>query len=341
MIQEALRKITFRQDLTIDEAEAVMTEIVDGMASPVQVGALLSGLRTKGESADELVGFTHVMRDHCIKVHPRATHLLDMCGTGGDTCDTFNISTAASFVVAAAGIPVAKHGNRGVSSPCGSADVLASLGVELNLTPDQIASCIDTVGIGFMYAPSHHPATKNVSGARKELGFRTTFNVLGPLCNPAGASKQIVGVFEADLCQPVAEALMQLGCERAMVVHGMDGLDEISSVGPTRIAILQNGRVNVETRIPSELYMMPTQIEDIKGGATVEENAEILTSVLKGEKGPRRDIVCLNATAGLILGGMADSWRDGLSLAHRLIDNGKAAMVLEKLIEYTGRFSQD
>jgi anthranilate phosphoribosyltransferase len=317
-----------------------MTEVMEGDASPIQIGALLAGLRTKGESVDELVGFARVMREHSIKVEPRAHPILDMCGTGGDTCNTFNISTAATFVVAAAGIPVAKHGNRAVSSLCGSADVLAAVGVELDLTPQQIASCIDSVGVGFMYAPSHHPATKNAAGPRKELGIRTTFNLVGPLTNPAGATHQLVGVFHPDLCPVVAEALLELGCERAMVVHGMDGMDELSSVGPTRISILQHGRVHTETRIPSELFMLPTRIEEIAGGGSIEENAEILLAVLKGEKGPRRDIVCLNAAAGLILGGMAESWRDGLSLAHRVIDNGKAATVLNNLIEFTGRFSQ-
>jgi anthranilate phosphoribosyltransferase len=340
MIQDALRRITDGEDLTQDEAVTVMTEVVEGQATPVQIGGLLAGLRTKREAVDEIAGFARVMRERAVRVYPRKRPLLDTCGTGGDTCDTFNISTAAAFVIAASGIAVAKHGNRAVSSRCGSADVLAALGVELTLTPEQIAECIDTVGVGFMFAPHHHPAMAAVAQPRKELGIRTVFNILGPLVNPAGANRQLVGVFDPDLCPKVAEVLGILGCERAMVVHGMNGLDEISTVGPTRISHLQHGRVSTETRIPSEMFLVPATEEEIAGGSSPEENAQIILSVLQGEAGPRRDIVSVNAAAGLILGGMAEGWRDGVSLAHRMIDTGRAYRVLQQLIEFTQRCAE-
>ncbi|MGC8667908.1 MAG: anthranilate phosphoribosyltransferase [Chthonomonadales bacterium] len=340
MIQDALRKITDGGDLTHEEAVTVMTEVVDGQATPVQIGGLLAGLRTKREAVEEIAGFARVMRERAVRVYPRKRPLLDTCGTGGDTCDTFNISTAAAFVIAASGIAVAKHGNRAVSSRCGSADVLAALGVELTLTPEQIAQCIDTVGVGFMFAPHHHPAMASVAQPRKELGIRTVFNILGPLINPAGANRQLVGVFDPDLCPKVAEVLGMLGCERAMVVHGMNGLDEISTVGPTRISHLQHGRVSTETRIPSEMFLVPATEEEIAGGASPEENAQIVLAVLQGEAGPRRDIVSVNAAAGMILGGMAEGWRDGISLAHRMIDTGRAYRVLQQLIEFTQRCAE-
>ncbi len=341
MIVSALQKLVSGISLTQEEAALVMTIIMDGQATDAQIGALLASLRTKRETVDELTGCARVMRDRSIKVHSRRRPLLDTCGTGGDGADTFNISTTAAFIISAAGIPVAKHGNRAVSSRCGSADVLAALGVELALTPEQIGQSIDTVGIGFMYAPSHHPATAYASRARKEMGIRTMFNALGPLTNPAGANRQLIGVFDPDLCEKVAETLNRFGCERAMVVHGMDGLDEISTVGPTKIAHLQHGRVSVETRIPAEFYVVPATIEDFKGGDSPAENADIVLSVLNGELGPRRDIVSVNAAAGLILGGMAESFRDGIQLAHRLIDNKKALAVLHKLVQFTGQFARE
>ncbi len=335
MIQDALRKVTTRENLTQEEAAEVMTEIMEERATHIQIAGLFAALRTKGETADELAGFAQTMRAKSVTVSPRKRPLIDTCGTGGDTCDTFNVSTAAALVVAASGIAVAKHGNRAVSSRCGSADVLAALGVEMRLSPQQIADCIDAVGIGFMYAPSHHPAMKHAAQPRRELGIRTAFNVLGPLSNPAGASRQIVGVFDPELCPIVAEVLGRLGCERAFVVHGMNGMDEISTVGPTRMSVLQHGRVSTEVRTPAEMFLVPAEEHELRGGETVEENAQILLAILKGEQGPRRDLVCINACAGLVLGGMAESWRDGLSLARRLIDNGRALQVLHRLVEYT------
>jgi len=313
----------------------VMAELIDGKATNAQVGALLAALRTKRESVDELVSFATVMRERSVRVSPRKRPLIDTCGTGADACDTFNISTAAAFIIAAAGVAVAKHGNRAVSSRCGSADVLRALGVHIELAPEDIGECIDTVGLGFMFAPAHHPATRNVAEPRRELGLPTIFNIIGPLTNPAGASRQLVGVFEADLCPKVAEVLNILGCERAMVVHGMNGLDEISTIGATRISQLQHGRVSTETRIPAEFFVVPAEIEQIAGGDSPEENGEIMKAVLGGQSGPRRDIVSINAAAGLILGGMADTWRDGISLAHRMIDTGRATKVLDRLVEFT------
>jgi anthranilate phosphoribosyltransferase len=340
MMVDALKKITTRQSLTQDEAAAVMTLIMEGQATQAQLGALLGALRTKGETVDELTGMARVMREKSVKVTPRRRPLIDTCGTGGDACDTFNISTTAAFVVAAAGIAVAKHGNRAVSSKCGSADVLAALGVELALTPEQIGECIDKVGVGFMFAPSHHPAMGHAGQARRELGIRSTFNALGPLTNPAGATRQLIGVFDPDLCPLVAETLGRLGCERAMVVHGMDGLDEISTTGPTRISHLQNGRVMTETRIPAEFFVVPSEAAGLAGGESPEENARILAAVLQGEHGPRRDIVCVNAAAGLILGGMAEGWRDGLQLAHQMIDSKRALTVLQNLVKFTAQYAR-
>jgi anthranilate phosphoribosyltransferase len=341
MMVDALRKLTEGQGLTQDEAAEVMTAIMEGQATHAQIGALLGALRTKRETVDELTGFARVMRGKSVRVSPTRRPLIDTCGTGGDNCDTFNISTTAAFVISAAGVAVAKHGNRAVSSKCGSADVLAALGVELRLTPEQIAQCIDTVGVGFMYAPSHHPAMGYAAQARRELGIRTTFNALGPLTNPAGASRQIIGVFDPDLCPKMAEALGRLGCERAMVFHGMDGLDEISTVGPTRISHLQQGRVSTDTRIPAEFFLVPSTVDEIKGGGSPEENAQIVLAVLQGETGARRDIVSVNAAAGLIVAGMAEGWRDGIALAHRMIDSKRALAVLQKLVEFTRQFQPE
>ena len=341
MLVDALRKLVDGEGLTQQEAAEVMTAIIDGVATHAQVGALLAALRTKRETVDELTGFARVMRARSVRVAPTRRPLIDTCGTGGDLCDTFNISTTAAFVVSAAGIAVAKHGNRAVSSKCGSADVLAAVGVELRLTPEQIGTCIDTVGVGFMYAPSHHPSMKNVAQVRRELSIRTVFNVLGPLTNPAGATRQLIGVFDPELCPRLAETLGRLGCERAMVVHGMDGMDEISTVGPTRISHLQNGRVSTEQRIPAEFFLVPGTLEELRGANSPQENAQIMMAVLQGEAGARRDVVSVNAAAGLILGGMAEGWRDGIALAHRMIDTKRALEVLRKLVQFTGQFTDE
>jgi anthranilate phosphoribosyltransferase len=341
MLVDALRKLVDGEGLTQQEAAEVMTAVVEGEATPAQAGALLAALRAKRETVDELTGFARVMRARSIKVQSTRRPLVDTCGTGGDACDTFNISTTAAFIVAAAGVAVAKHGNRAVSSKCGSADVLAAAGVELRLTPEQIGQSIDQVGIGFMYAPSHHPSMRNVAKIRRELAVRTVFNVLGPLTNPAGASRQLIGVFDPDMTAKLAEVLGRLGCERAMVVHGMDGMDEISNVMPTRISQLQNGRVSTEQRLPAEFFLVPSTHDEIRGGNSAHENAQIMIAILQGEAGARRDIVSVNAAAGLILGGMAEGWRDGVALAHRMIDTKRALGVLQNLVQFTGRFTEE
>lgn len=335
MIRDALAKIISHEGLTEQEAYDLLNFMVSGDATPAQLGAILVGLRTKGESVDELTGFARALRDRARRVITRRSLVVDTCGTGGDASGTFNVSTAAAFVVAAAGFAVAKHGNRAVSGRCGSADVLEALGVRLDLSEEEIAHCIDHVGIGFMFAPYHHPAVKAVSEPRRELGVRTVFNVLGPLANPAGATHQLVGVFDETLCEKVAEVLGRLGCERAMVVHGLDGLDEISVVGPTKISVLQNGRVMSETRIPAEFFIVPSTIDKLAGGSSPEENAAILREVLSGARGPRRDMVSINAAGAFLLTGIADSWKEGIALAHSMIDSRKALGVVDRLVAYT------
>ncbi len=334
MFQQALQKVVDGQHLSVDEAVGVMTIIMDGQATPIQIAALLAALRTKGETVDEIAGFATVMRSKALRIAPRRRPLLDTCGTGGDLMKTFNVSTAAAFVIAAAGVGVAKHGNRAVTSQCGSADVLEMLGINLHISPNVVTECIDTIGIGFLYAPQHHPAMKHAAQPRREMGIRTVFNLLGPLTNPAGATRQIVGVYDPELCPRVAEVLSRLGCERALIFHGMEGLDEISVVGPTRISHLINGIVHTETRLPNEFAIMPALPDELKPADTPEENAEIIRAILSGEHGARRDIVVVNAAAGLIVAGMAESWRDGVYVANRMIDTGKALNILEDLVDF-------
>lgn len=340
MFVDELNKLVNGTGLSEQEAAGLMNSIMEGEATGAQLGAVLAALRTKKETVDELVGFARVMREKSIKVTARRRPLIDTCGTGGDGCNTFNISTAAAFVVAGAGVCVAKHGNRAASSKCGSADVLEALGVNLNLTPEQIGQCIDEVGIGFMFAQAHHPAMKNVAETRREMGIRTVFNILGPLTNPAGATRQLIGVSEPDLTHRMAEALGRLGCERAMIVHGVDGLDEISTTGPTRISHLMQGRVSTETRIPAEFFLVPATMAQLAGGETAEENANIVKAVLSGEHGPRRDIVSVNAAAGLIVAGAQNNWRDAIIQAHFMIDSNRALNVLNKLVQFTTRAAE-
>lgn len=335
MIREALSKIVGRESLTEQESYDLLCFLMDGSATHSQIGAVLAALRTKGETVDELTGFARALRDRARRVRSSRRVLVDTCGTGGDASGTFNVSTAAAFVVAAAGFGVAKHGNRAVSGRCGSADVLEALGVRLDLNEEQIGRCIDEVGIGFLFAPYHHPAVQAVTQPRRELGIRTVFNVLGPLANPAGATHQLVGVFDEALCEKVAEVLGRLGCERAMVVHGLEGLDEISIVGPTRMAILQHGRVMMETRIPAEFFLVPSSLDKLSAGTTAAENADILRDVLGGAKGPKRDVVAVNAAGALMLTGIAETWREGIALAHSMMDSGKALTVMEHLVAFT------
>lgn len=345
MIKEAIAKAVERQDLTESEMREVMDEITEGRVSQAQIGAFLIALRMKGECVDEITGAARVMRAKSIPI-PVGTNskvsldrdeinvedetVVDTCGTGGDGTRTFNVSTTTAFVVAGAGLKVAKHGNRSVSSLCGSADVVEALGIPLDLTPEQVGACIDQVGIGFLYAPMLHSAMRHVVGPRREIGMRTIFNVLGPLTNPAGASVQVMGVYREDLTETMAQVLNRLGCRSAFVVYGDGSYDEISITGPSRLTRLHNGEITTSTVSPEDLGLERADPESIKGG-DAEQNAAITLSVLKGEKGGPRDMVLLNAAAMLVAAGRVDNLKDGVRMAAEVIDSGKAMKTLEQL----------
>jgi anthranilate phosphoribosyltransferase len=344
MMHEALEKIVANEDLTRAEAEAAMEEILSGRATDAQIAALLTGLRMKGETVEELVGFAKAMRRHATPIfpggHPRADEaLVDTCGTGGDARGTFNVSTAAAFVVAGAGVRVAKHGNRSISSSCGSADVLEQLGVGIDLDAERVAQAIEEIGIGFLFAPAMHAATRHAMAARRELKMRTVFNLLGPLTNPAGASAQVVGVPEASLTELLARALGELGVKRAFVVHGADGLDEISISGETHVAELRDGLVRRFTLTPEDFGLHRAPIDEIRGG-DAKQNAGIIHKVLgrsllyRGH-GPHREIVLANAAAALVAAGRASDFLDGVHMAAQSIDSGAARDKLEALVEFS------
>ncbi len=339
MIKEALSKIVSGSDLTMAEAREVMTEIMRGEATQAQIGSFLTALRMKGETADEIAGCAQAMRESAITVKPKRNQLVDTCGTGGDSSGTFNISTTVAFVAAGAGLAVAKHGNRSVSSRCGSADLLQVLGVNLELSPEQVAQCIDELGIGFLFAPKLHPAMKHALGPRQEIGLRTIFNILGPLCNPAQAKRQLLGVYDSNLTELMAEVLRALGSEHAFVVHGADGLDELSITGRNKVSHLYNNHIESYYLTPEELGLPRAKLSDLAGG-TREDNAEITKDLLKGKRGPKRDVVLLNAAAVLIAGGKASSFSEGLAQAAEAIDNGSARRKLEQLIEFSRSFEQ-
>lgn len=331
MIREAIRKIVEGVDLQESEAIGAMTEIMDGEATPAQVACFITALRMKGETVEEITGFVRVMREKAVKVAPKATNLIDTCGTGGDKLDTFNISTTSTFVIVGAGATVAKHGNRAASSTCGSADVLEALGANLSLDAKRVAKCIDTAGMGFMFAPMMHPAMKHAVGPRKEIGIRTVFNILGPMTNPAGAKRQVIGVFSPDFTEVMASVLAKLGTERAMVFHGMAGLDELSTLGETRVSEVRNGEVKTYTLMPSDAGLDTASVSDLAAGdGSIDGNVKALLSVLDGEKGPRRDIVLLNAAGALAVAGIADDLRHGIELAAKSIDTGAAMQALER-----------
>ena len=322
-----------------------MTEILKGGATDAQIAALLVALHMKGESVDEIVGFAEAIRAAAAPLgltEPSALDvsgterdaLVDTCGTGGDASGTFNISTATALTVAGAGVRVAKHGNRGVTSKCGSADVVEALGVKLTLPPARVAQCLEQVRIAFLFAPVMHSAMKYVQPARRELRLRTVFNLLGPLTNPARASAQVVGVYSAELVEKLAHALLQLGLERALVVHGSDGLDEITISGPSKVAEVRDGAVRVFEIVPEDFNFRRAPLSAISGG-DVEINAAIIRSILKGERSPRRDVVLLNAAAALVAAGRADTIRDAIPLAAFSIDSGAALDKLQLLIEFT------
>jgi anthranilate phosphoribosyltransferase len=332
-LADCLKRLVEGAPLTADEAEATMDCVMAGEATPAQIAALLVALRMRGERAEEIAGFARAMRRMVLRVPVSVPDVVDTCGTGGDATETFNISTAAAFVAAAAGVPIAKHGNRSVTSRCGSADVLEALGVPLDLTPEQVGRCIEAVGIGFLFAPALHPAMKHAAPVRKELGLRTVFNLLGPLTNPAGARRQVVGVFAAEWVRPVAEALLDLGAEHALVLHGLDGLDEMSTLGPTAVAEVRGGGVAEYMVAPEDLGLARARAEDIAGG-DAEESAATLVAVLGGEAGPRSDIVALNAAAAVYVGGKADGLVEGLATAREVLARGAGLGKLEELREF-------
>jgi anthranilate phosphoribosyltransferase len=316
--------------LTREEAARGFDTMMSGEATPSQMGALLMALRVRGETVDEITGAVTAMRDKMLRVHAPAD-AIDVVGTGGDASGSFNISTCAAFIVAGAGVPVAKHGNRALSSRSGAADVLGALGVNIDLSPESIGHCIKEAGIGFMFAPAHHPATKNVGPTRAELGTRTIFNLLGPLSNPAGVKRQMVGVFSRQWIEPLAQVLKNLGSEAAWVVHGSDGLDEITTAGPTHVAALENGTVRTFEISPEEIGLPRVKPEALRGG-DAGTNAQALAEVLKGKKGAFRDVAVLNAAAGLVVAGRAKELKQAVALAQQAIDSGAAHARLERLI---------
>jgi anthranilate phosphoribosyltransferase len=331
MIREAIKKVVEGCNLSEAEAIAAMTEIMNGEATPAQVASFITAMRMKGETVEEITGFAKVMREKAVRVRPKRDDLIDTCGTGGDKLNTFNISTTATFVAVGAGVNVAKHGNRAASSSCGSADVLEALGVNLNLSAEAVATCIDTVGLGFMFAPAMHPAMKNAIGPRKEIGIRTVFNILGPMTNPAGAKRQTIGVFSPDLTETMARVLQALGTERAMVFHGMAGLDEMSTLGETKISELKDNQVRTYMLRPEEVGLPTANTEELSAGnGSVVDNVRALIEVLNGERGPKRDIVLLNAAAALVVADRAADLREGIALAAESIDSGAALNALEK-----------
>jgi anthranilate phosphoribosyltransferase len=323
-------KVATGATLTREEAAGAFDRMMSGEATPSQMGGLLMGLRMRGETVDEITGAVTTMRAKMLKVTAPAG-AIDVVGTGGDASGSYNISTCAAFIVAGAGIPVAKHGNRALSSRSGAADVLGALGVKIDLGPEQISRCIDEAGIGFMFAPAHHPAMKHVGPTRIELGTRTIFNLLGPLSNPAGVKRQMVGVFSRQWVEPLANVLKNLGSERAYVVHGSDGLDEITTSGPTSVAALENGKVTTFEIKPEELGFAKARPEDLRGG-DAEANASAVIDVLRGKKGPFRDVAILNAAAAIVVAGKAKTLKEGVAIAAKSVDSAEAESRLDRLI---------
>jgi len=335
IIQRALSILQAGGEISAPDAERIFASIMQGEVTPAQTGALLMGLTIRGETPEIVAGAARAMRKAATRIHPERHGLLDTCGTGGDGAATFNISTTTAIVVASAGCAVAKHGNRAISSKAGSADVLEALGVNLQLAPQQVADCVDATGIGFMFAPGHHPAMKHAAGPRRELGIRSIFNLLGPLTNPAGAEFQVVGVFSRDKLELMANALLQLGTKRALVVHGRDGMDEISTVTATDAIWVQHGHPPRHFEIEPGAFGIPTAgIEDLTGG-DASCNAEIIRNILSGEQGAKRDIVLLNSAAALWVCGHVHGIPQGIKRAADCIDSGKAAATLQALVAFT------
>lgn len=333
MIREAIGALVAGRSLDGMETSCVMHEIMQGEATPAQIAAFVTALRMKGETVDEIVGLARAMISNSMRIAVDGP-VVDTCGTGGDGRGSFNISTAAAFVVAGAGLRVAKHGNRAMSSRCGSADVLEALGVRIDLEPEQVKRCVQEVGIGFLFAPVFHPAMRFAAAPRREIGIRTVFNILGPLCNPAGATSQLLGVADGSLLQKMALVLQGLGCHHAVVVHGGDGLDEVTTTGATSICELKDGEVRGYSVSPEDLGLDRTEPDSLSGGA-LDENAATLRGVLEGRPGPRRDVVLANAAAALLAGDAVQTLADGVSLAGITVDGGYALAKLEHLVEFT------
>jgi anthranilate phosphoribosyltransferase len=337
MIKEAISKLVSGENLKETEAFEAMEEIMSGRASKAQIGGFLTALAMKGETVEEITGCARAMRKASLTIGPFDSPLVDTCGTGADRKGTFNISTASAFVTAAAGIKVAKHGNRSVTSRCGSADLLEALGLSLEVPPQLVQRSISELGIGFLFAPAFHPAMKRAAAPRRELGFRTIFNLLGPLTNPAGAKAQVVGVFDGRWVEPLAHVLMRLGVERALVVHGSDGLDEITLFGPTSVAELKDAQVTCYELVPEALGLKTCSEPEAIEGGDVARNVAIFRSVLAGEPGPCRDIVLANAAAAIYCGGGASSLAEGLERAAEAIDSGRAAHLVERLVSFSSQ----
>ncbi len=336
MINDAIKKLVERVDLEENEISLLFEQMMNGKITDSQIAAFLVALRIKGETIQEITGASRIMLDKATKINHNFENAVDLCGTGGDNHGTFNVSTTASFVVAGAGIPVAKHGNRSVSSPVGSADVLEALGININLDVKQSEQCFNEVGLAFLFAPIYHPAMKNVAVPRKEIGIRTIFNLLGPILNPALVKRQVMGVYAEALIEPVAKVLRNLGSEHAMVVHGSDSMDEITVTGTTSVAELRDGIVKTYQFDPSQIGIPKYKLEELKGGKNSTENAELVLSVLKGEKeGAMQDITLLNAAAAIFISGRSEDFKEAFDIANESISSGNALKKLEVLKEFT------
>ncbi|WP_027630300.1 anthranilate phosphoribosyltransferase [Ruminiclostridium cellobioparum] len=336
MIQEAIYQVINKQDLSLDQTKTVMEEIMEGRATNAQIGSFLTAMRMKGETIEEITACATVMRDKCTKIQPDKD-VLDIVGTGGDEANTFNISTVSSFVVSAGGVPVAKHGNRSVSSKCGSADLLEALGINIALTAEQSARILESIGICFMFAPTYHASMKYAAPVRKELSVRTIFNILGPLANPAGANMQLLGVYDENLVEPLARVLANLGVKRAMVVHGHDGLDEVTLCDTTTICEVNNGKLNSFFLSPEQLGLERCRSTDLAGGDPA-ENAGIALDILNGAKNPKRDVVVLNSALCLYMSHNQITLRECVKMAEELIDSGRARARMENFIELSNSF---
>ena len=334
MFKENLNKIVKRENLNEEQMSQMITEIFSGNITDAQIGAMMAALATKGETFEELAGAARAMRRKALRIQTSTSTVVDTCGTGGDGAHTFNISTTTSFVVAACGVTVAKHGNRSVSSQCGSADLLEALGVKLDTAPEIVEEAVQDIGIGFLFAPLYHGAMRFAAKARKEVGLRSIFNMLGPLTNPAGANCQLLGVYAPELTEMFAHALQLLGAKRAFVVHGHDGLDEISVCAPTRISELKDGLIRTYDISPEQFFSELAEPADLIGGNPA-ENAQITRNILNGEKGPKRNVVLINASAALVAAGQAEDLKQGIRMAETAIDDGDAAKKMEALIKYS------